>query len=94
MSNGDDDDKGAGVGSYPPPSPISGPRALSLVFAAAAAIAAFLGYCTAAGVLALLSLAFNVWDLFQTRGRGGSTSSTGGGTGSGHPRGPGRPPRA
>jgi len=56
---------GSGAGSYPPPSPIiSPPRALSLVFAAGAAIAGFLGFCLWAAILALLSLIFNLWDLF------------------------------
>jgi hypothetical protein len=69
-----DDNRGVGVGPYPPPKP-SPPRALSFVFAAGAAVAAFLGYCDAAGGLALLSLATNLWDFYQSRGpsRGGST---------------------
>lgn len=65
MPTSGDENTGVGVGSYPPPAPISPPRALSLAFAAGAAIAGFLGYCTIAGVLALLSLVFNLWDLFR-----------------------------
>jgi hypothetical protein len=59
------------VKSYPPPSPIFAPppppKVLNLVTAAAAATAGFLGYCEVAGILALLSLVFGFWDLFQTR---------------------------
>ncbi len=60
------------VKSYPPPSPIvyvppPPPKVLSLVTAAAAATAGFLGCCEIAGILALLSLVFGFWDLFQTR---------------------------
>jgi len=60
------------VKSYPPPSPMiyvppPPPKVLSLVTAGAAATAGFLGWCEIAGVLALLSLVFGLWDLFQTR---------------------------
>ncbi|MEA2603574.1 MAG: hypothetical protein QOF89_4566 [Acidobacteriota bacterium] len=58
------------VKSYPPPSPIVAPpppKVLGLVTAAAAATAGFLGYSEVAGILALLSLVFGFWDLFQTR---------------------------
>ena len=53
-------------------------RTLSFVTAGGAATAGFLGCCVgcpgaclAAGILALLSLVFNLWDLFQDRGDGG-----------------------
>ena len=60
------------VKSYPPPvvavlPPPRPPKVLSLVTAGAAATAGFLGYCEAAGILALLSLVFGLWDFFQTR---------------------------
>ncbi|HKI06477.1 MAG TPA: hypothetical protein VKK31_31150 [Thermoanaerobaculia bacterium] len=60
-----DDNTGAGVKPYPRPSP---PRALSFAFGALAAVAGFLGYCEVSGGLALLSLAFNLWDFYQYRG--------------------------
>jgi hypothetical protein len=76
--------KGSGVPAWPPP-PIplypSPPRAASMLFAAAAAVAGFLGYCNAAGGLAVLSLAFNLWDYYGSRGagrpRGGGVSGGG-----------------
>jgi hypothetical protein len=55
-----------GVTGWPPP----GIRALSLAFGAGSVLAGFLGYCIPAAILALLSLIFNLWDLFQGRGSG------------------------
>jgi hypothetical protein len=61
MGDGD----GTGITVDPYPHPMSPPRALSLAFAAGAAIAGFLGFCLWAAILATLSLVFNLWDLFQ-----------------------------
>jgi hypothetical protein len=85
-----DPNRGGGpvVPTWPPPRPLPAfpppPRALSMLFAAASAVAGFLGYCNAAGGLAVLSLAFNLWDYYGTRGAGrprGGGVSGGGGTG-------------
>jgi hypothetical protein len=43
---------------------------LSFAFGVGTAIAGFLGFCTLAGILALVSLLFNLWDFFQGRGSG------------------------
>jgi len=101
MAGDGDDNTGVGVGSYPHPIRPSPPRILSLAFAAGAAIAGFLGFCLWAAILAALSLAFNLWDLFQPPSRGISTSypSSGGrpgtgGSGSGNPTRPDRPTSA
>lgn len=101
MAGDGDDNTGVGVGSYPHPIRPSAPRALSLFFAAGAAGAGFLGYCKIAGILALLSLVFNLWDLFQPPGRSVSTSYPSGGgrpgtggSGSGNPNRPDRPTSA
>lgn len=82
------------VPTWPPP-PSPAPRMASFFFAGAAAVAGFLGYCTIAGVLALLSLIFNLWDYFQRRGPRGTPPGTGGGantSGLRMPGGGGKPP--
>lgn len=64
------------VPTWPPPRAMA--RMLSFITAGGAATAGFLGCCPAlpnacssaalvAGVLALLSLVFNLWDFFQNR---------------------------
>ena len=52
------------VPTWPPPR-ATAPRILSLAFGVGAAIAGFLGFCLWAAILALLSVIFNLWDLFQ-----------------------------
>jgi hypothetical protein len=68
---GDDDpSRGSVVPSYPPPSPLMAPppsQPISLLFALGAALAAFLGYCLAAAILALLSFGFGLWAWLQLR---------------------------
>lgn len=69
--------RGTPVEPYPPPKAMA--RILGFVTAGAAAAVGLLGCCLgpqnacsaslAAGVLALLSLVFNLWDFFQNRGR-------------------------
>ena len=54
------------VPSWPPPR-ASAMRLFSFVTAGAAAAAGFLGYCWWAGILALLSLLFNLWDFFTQK---------------------------
>jgi hypothetical protein len=50
----------------PPPPPLL--MMISFALTAAAAVAGFLGYCVAAGVLASLGLVFGVANYLQTRG--------------------------
>ncbi len=52
---------------FPPPRPRAA-QALAFAFTAGAAVAGFLGFCLAAGILATLGLVFGVLDFFQTRG--------------------------
>jgi hypothetical protein len=78
-----------GIDGWPPPTAIPilppPPRAFSMVFAAGAVVAGFLGYCMAAAILALLSLIFNLWDFYQRRGTGRPRGgATGGGSGTGY----------
>lgn len=72
------------VPSWPPPRATT-MLMLSFATAGAAAIAGFLGFCLWAGILALLSLIFNLWDFFQGRGSrpSGTSSGTGGHTSTG-----------
>ncbi len=73
MGDGDGNTPPQPVKSYPPPRPMmlfpppSPPQILNLVMAGAAATAGFLGYCEVAGILALLSLVFGFWGVFQDR---------------------------
>jgi hypothetical protein len=67
-----------GATGWPPPRS-NAIRLLSFAFGAGAAIAGFLGFCTLAGILALLSLLFNLWDFFQDRGSGTPGPRSGGG---------------
>lgn len=52
----------------PPPPPVAVQRVLSIVFAVIAAIAGFSGFSLVAGISAVLSLVFNLSDLFTNRG--------------------------
>ena len=76
MSNGTRGETGPTVPAWPPPQAQMA-RTLSFVTAGGAATAGFLGCCLnlpgaclTAGILALLSLVFNLWDFFQRPGRG------------------------
>lgn len=81
--NSTDGNKGSGVPAWPPPA--TAMRIMSFAFGGGAAIAGFLGYCDLAAILALLSLVFNLWDFFQSRGAGRPKGdATGGGPGRGY----------
>jgi hypothetical protein len=66
MANGD------GSGAVPvrvdPPPPPRAMRILSFAFGIAAGIAGLTGYCELAGILALVSVGFNLADYFMNRG--------------------------
>lgn len=66
MANGDD--SGAVPVRVDPPPPPKPMRMFSFAFAAGAAIAGFAGFCLWAGILATISLVFNVADFFAHRG--------------------------